>query len=71
MAGTWAAAAQMGTGRHGLAAVAIGDSIYAFGGRANNNYLQTAEVLNTTTGDWRYVQSMQERRQHPQAVMLG
>lgn len=51
----------MSTGRYGHAVVAIGSTIYAFGGQ-NSGAQTTAERMDTGSGAWNYVPGLAEPR---------
>ena len=48
----WTEKAPMGTGRTGLAAVALDDTLYALGGTTSSETTNTVEVFTVGTGKW-------------------
>ena len=60
----WAAAAPLPTARLGLAAVALGNNLYALGGQQNGTNLKTVERFDTQANAWSDLPAMPQARRN-------
>jgi hypothetical protein len=69
---TWSAGPNMTGGRSSFRAVAIGTTIYVFGGASVETFgIDTAEALDTTTGQWRSLPPLPTARFGHAVVEVG